>query len=350
MVKDSGHINDRETVFGNPSKIEPKRPHQCFVDAAEVDFFPSKKQAVEDANGKSSSGFSNAIFFPWENNPNFHSVPNQFIGQLFGSETRPVNFTEKNTSDVLGGDSNVRSKMVTNQLGDYASFGLSISHSVEDSEACLNSGGFKKVKVNQVKDSDGVQTSDGHNSNRHSIGDLHHAFNGEVETGSASIGQAIDKDFNVALMGLTYNRGEAHARLFGAPYGKEDGTVISVGDSYNKEDTSIISFGGFPDERDMGRPAVDYGQFYNQSSVHVSTTAHEKEMDASNSDTVVSTPQAAKVKSETVSKNKQEFKEARKEAPNSFPSNVRSLISTGMLDGVPVKYVSVAREVSFGIC
>ena len=170
MVKGSGQINDRETIFDNPTKIEPKRPHQWFVDAAEVDFFPNKKQAVEDADEKSSPGFSNVNIPPWENNPNFHSVPNQFIGRLFGSETRPVNFTEKNTY-VLADDSNVRSKMVTNQYGDEASFGLSISHSIEDSEACVNFGGIKKVKVNQVKEDD-IQALEGHNFGRQSNGEI----------------------------------------------------------------------------------------------------------------------------------------------------------------------------------
>ncbi|OIW05768.1 hypothetical protein TanjilG_23554 [Lupinus angustifolius] len=349
MVKGSGHINDKETAFHNPSEIEPKRPHEWLVDAAEVDFFPKKKQAVEDANGKSSSGFLSAKFSHWENNPNFHSIPN--ICQLFGSENRPVNFAENNTSYVPDGDSNVRPKMVDNQYGDGPSFGLSISHPVEDSEACLNFGGIKKVSVNQVKDSDGVQTSKEHHSNRQSNGDLHLAFNGEDKPKSASIGQAFDKDGDVALMGLTYNRREACIRSFGAPYGKGDNTVISIDDSYDKEDTNIISFDGFPDEQDInsvGRPDIDFVQFYNQSSVHVST-AREKEVDASNFDAVVGTPQPVKFKSETLSKNKQEFKAARKEAPNSFPSNVRSLISTGILDGVPVKYVSVAREELRGI-
>ncbi|KAL5169410.1 hypothetical protein HKD37_11G031310 [Glycine soja] len=350
MVKGSGHINDRDTVFDNPTKIEPKRPHQWFVDAAEVDFFPNKKQAVEDADEKSSPGFSNVNIPPWENNPNFHSAPNQFIGRLFGSETRPVNFTEKNTY-VLADDSNVRSKMVTNQYGDEASFGLSISHSIEDSEACVNFGGIKKVKVNQVKEVD-VQALEGHNFGRQSNGDLHQAYNREVETRSASIGQAFDKDRDATLMGLTYSRGDAHVRSFGASFVKGDDSIVSISESYNKEDTNIISFGGFPDERDIisvGRPAAEYDQLYNQSSVHVSTTAHEKELDVSSSDAVASTLQVAKVKSETVSKNKQELKTAKKEAPNSFPSNVRSLISTGILDGVPVKYVSVSREELRGI-
>ncbi|KAL5130225.1 hypothetical protein HKD37_12G033338 [Glycine soja] len=351
MVKGSGQINDRETIFDNPTKIEPKRPHQWFVDAAEVDFFPNKKQAVEDADEKSSPGFSNVNIPPWENNPNFHSVPNQFIGRLFGSETRPVNFTEKNTSYVLADDSNVRSKMITNQYGDDASFGLSISHSIEDSEACVNFGGIKKVKVNQVKEDD-IQALEGHNFGRPNNGNLHQAYNREVETRSASIGQAFDRDGDASLMGLTYSKGDAHVRSFSAPFVKGDDSIVSISESYNKEDTNIISFGGFPDEKDIisvGRPAAEYDQLYNQSSVHGSTTAHEKELDVSSSDAVASTLQVAKVKSETVSKNKQELKTAKNEAPNSFPSNVRSLISTGILDGVPVKYISVSREELRGI-
>ncbi|XP_073226034.1 uncharacterized protein [Cicer arietinum] len=346
MVKGSGHVSDREQVFDNPSKIEPKRPHQWLVDATESDFLPNKKQAIEDANEKSSSGFSNVNFTPWENNHNFQTVPNQFIGRLFGSETRPVNFTEKDTY-VSPNDSNVRSKMIANHYGSDASFGLSISHCSEDSEACMNFEGIKKVKVNQVKDSDGVQAPEGHNF------DLHQAYNGEVETRSGSIGQTFDKNDNATLMGLTYGRGDAHnAHIgsFGTPFGKGDNTVLSIGESYNK-DANIISFGGFPDDRDIisvGRAAADYEQLYNQSSVHVSTAAHENELDASNADAVACSPSVATIKSESVSKNKQDTK-TRKESPNTFPSNVRSLISTGMLDGVPVKYVSVAREELRGI-
>ncbi|XP_057449135.1 uncharacterized protein LOC130740510 isoform X2 [Lotus japonicus] len=345
MVK--GHINDRETVFDNPSKIEPKRPHQWLVNAAEVDLFPNKKQAVENVSERTSSGFSNENLTPWQNSPNFHSVQNHFVGRLFGSGTKSNNIPEKNTSYVSAEDSNVKSKLITNPYGGDASFGLSISHSVEDSEACTNSGGFKRVKVGQIKDSDDVQAPERHNYNRQSNGDLYQTYNGQVDTRSASIGQVFEKDGNITLMGFPYSRGDAQVRSFGAPFGKGDDVVISSGESYNKENTNIISFGGFPDEQNIisvGRPATDYEQLYNQSSVHSSTTAYEKELGASNSDIVASTPQVARAKSETVPKNKQEFKTAKKEAPNCFPSNVRSLISTGMLDGVPVKYVSVARE------
>lgn len=64
----------------------------------------------------------------------------------------------------------------------------------------------------------------------------------------------------------------------------------------------------------------------------------------SNSYAVVNAPRVAKLMPESLSKNRPELKVERKEAPSSFSSNVRSLISTGMLYGVPVKYVSVAQE------
>ena len=46
----------------------------------------------------------------------------------------------------------------------------------------------------------------------------------------------------------------------------------------------------------------------------------------------------------STSKNK-ELKTSKKVPANNFPSNVKSLLSTGLLDGVPVKYVSWSREV-----
>lgn len=41
---------------------------------------------------------------------------------------------------------------------------------------------------------------------------------------------------------------------------------------------------------------------------------------------------------------KDDIKTAKKLPSNNFPSNVRSLLSTGMLDGVPVKYTAWSQE------
>ncbi|KAK4254976.1 hypothetical protein QN277_008043 [Acacia crassicarpa] len=281
-------MGDEKTAFDHPSKIEPKRSRHWFVDSAEIDSLPNKKQATEDANGKSSSGLSNA-FTSWESNSSVDSIPIQFIGRSFRSETRPCNFGEKKTLFVAD-DLNARTEMI---YGEDSSFDLSISHSVQDSDTCLGFSGINRVKVDGVKDC---------NLNTQNVGSLHQAYNREPDARSVSMGQDV---------------------------------------------TNVISFGGFLDEQDVipvNRPAGDYDPLYNQSSVEVSLAAHKTETDISNSNAVVNSPQLAKLKPESLSKTSPEVKVTRKGVPNSFPSNVRNLISTGMLDGVPVKYISVAGE------
>ncbi|XP_028775728.1 uncharacterized protein LOC114732597 [Neltuma alba] len=340
-------MGDKKAAFGHPSKIEPKRSRHCFVDSAEIDSLANKKQATEDANGKSSSGLSNA-FTSWQSNSSFHSVPIQFLGGSFRSETRPVNFGEEKTF-FMTDDFNARTKM---SYGEDASFDLSISHSVEDSDTCLGFGGIKKVKVNGVKDCDNAQPSGSRNLDIQNVGNLHQACNREPESKSISTGQAFDTEGGVTLMGLTCDRAEAHIRSLDGPSCRVAVNATSISDSCNKDDTNVISFGGFLDEQDAipaNRPAREYGPLYDQSSVEVSVAADKTEMDVSNSNAIVNSPLVAKLKPESLSKKIPECRITRKETPNSFPSNVRNLISTGMLDGVPVKYTSVAREELRGV-
>lgn len=325
---------DGDPSFDNPSRIEPKRSHQWFVDAAEPELFPNKKQALQTPNSTSSSQVSCTNISSWDNPSGFQSVQNQFIHRFFGPETaRSVNFSERTICPAMD-DSN-------------ASVSLSMSHTFEDPEACLSYNGFRKVKVNQVKDIDnGVHDPKGHSFINESSIDISegHTFNRENESSFISMGQAYDKeDGNVTLMAHSYNR-DAHIVSTCAAYMKGDDNSNPISDTYSKEDANMISFGGFHDARDIipvGRPISSYDQSYNQPSEAV----REKDLDTSNANAAASNTRVAKSKPESVSKNKQEVKTARKEAPNSFPSNVRSLISTGMLDGVPVKYVSLAREV-----
>ncbi|KAI8563964.1 hypothetical protein RHMOL_Rhmol03G0148900 [Rhododendron molle] len=55
--------------------------------------------------------------------------------------------------------------------------------------------------------------------------------------------------------------------------------------------------------------------------------------------------QAVEVPSTTVENvSKEDKKGSKKPTSNNFPSNVRSLLSTGMLDGVPVNYIAWLRE------
>lgn len=324
MVKNSGHVIGGDTGFDNSSRIEPKRAHQWF-DGSEPEMFPNKKQAVQVPVGKSSAGISNANIPSWENASGFNSAPNQFIHRLFGSETaRSVNFGEKNTSPV--GRDNARQKSIQEE---DASAALSIYDAMEDPENCFPYDGIRKVKVNQVKDNDSEHASKEYN------------FNSE-NTGEVTADQAYcrENESNFISMGQLYN--------------KEGNGVTVTGHSYSSgEDANIISFGNFHDEHSISpvaaQPLSTYESSYIQHSTQTSETACEKELEASCANPIATVSRIAKPRQEFHSKSKQEIKTSKKEAPNSFPSNVRSLISTGMLDGVPVKYVSLSREELRGI-
>lgn len=356
MAKGVGHENNGDATFGNSSRIEPKRSHQWFVDSAEPQLFPNKKQAVHIPNSKLSSEMPNENV-SWENPSSFQSVPHQFIDRLFGSDTASsANFPDRNVSPVGSDDWSIRTKGIDDQFGEDAPINLSISHAIEDPEACLSYAGIRKIKVNQVKDSDnGMHASREHGSSREYNSNLpaSQSFDRTHENSFISAGQPYDKEHdNVTLMGHAYNQGPGHVRPLGSNYGKREENVISINDGYSKGNANMISFGGFADEQDMnpmGRVVANYDQIYHQSSVQTSETANEKELDATNVNAVDNTASVAKSRPESASKSKPDIKPTKKQAPNSFPSNVRSLISTGILDGVPVKYVSMAREELRGI-
>ncbi|XVF20116.1 hypothetical protein REPUB_Repub11eG0170500 [Reevesia pubescens] len=346
MAKGPAHVADGDATFDNPSRVEAKRSHNWFVDA-EPKLFPNKKQALQVANNKSSSGIlSNSNVSPWENVSSFQSVPSQFIDRLFGTESeRSVNFSERNVSPVEV--DNVRQKGIEDHFGEDESVGLSISHSIEDPETCFNYG--RKVKVNQVKDSDNsLHDPKEHNFSRENNSDMStiEAYNRENESSFIAIGHSYDKVYdNVAVMGHTYNRGTATPA-----YGKGDEIPLSMGNTCGKEHANILSFGGFHEEHEIipvGRPLGSFEPSYNQSSNPTSEAASEKQLDASTAGSVASATHSTKLRPQSASRTKPEFKLSKKEAPNSFPSNVRSLLSTGMLDGVPVKYISLSREVTW---
>ncbi|KAE8688744.1 zinc finger protein ZAT11-like [Hibiscus syriacus] len=276
MAKGTAHVSDGDAAFDNTSRVEPKRSHNWFVDA-EPQLFPNKKQAIQAATNKSNSGIYNSNVLPWENVSSFQSVPSQFMYRLFGSESeRSVNFSDRNTSPIEADDA--RRKGLEDPFGEVASVGLSISPSIEDPESCFNYGGIRKVKVNQVKDSD-----------------------------------------NLIML---------------------------------QQGCQFLSFGGFHEEHEIIPVSRTLGSFdpsYCQSSNSTLEDTSRNQLGISISGSVASAAQTAKLRPESASRTKPEFKPSKKEAPNSFPSNVRSLISTGMLGGVPVKYVSLLREELCGV-
>ncbi|XP_022148359.1 uncharacterized protein LOC111017029 [Momordica charantia] len=357
MTKGPGHENDANSTFDGPSLLDSKRAHHWFVDGCETQVFPNKKQAIQSPNSKMTGGLSNMNVLPWEqHSANYQSVSHQLIGRLFGPESvRSTDFDLTKASPVISDSLDLGRKGIEDQYGEDASVGLSISHGMEDSETSLSYGGIRKVKINQVKDNlHGLQASLRNNSSREDGDQISiEGYYKETETGLASAGSAyIKEDDSFNLMNQPSNDGDHHIRFLG-PGGKVDGNVVSIGDDYGKRDANIISFGGFPDEQDiisLGRSLGSHDPTFYESSFQSSEAPGLTELESSNFDVAVavSSNQIAKQKPDTTPKSRPEYK-MRKEAPNSFPSNVRSLITTGMLDGVPVKYVSVAREELRGI-
>ncbi|XP_042042450.1 uncharacterized protein LOC121787683 isoform X3 [Salvia splendens] len=346
MPKGSAHVTNGDAVFDNSSRLESKRARQWFLDFAEPDLFPSKKQAVEGSSGKLESSIPSSL--AWEGSSGFQSVPSvpsQFMDRLFGSETpTPENLGDRNMPISGIDDSNVRKKIDGEQFEDDPSVGLSISYAMEDPETGVSYGGLRKVKVNQVKDPDNGL----HASIEHGIGIMEQTYHSGNENTFMSMGQSYGKEGgSVTLMGHSYDIGEANDRSMELAFGKGLDSTISMTHTYNKAENNSISFGGFQDEHVMeasARPLSSYSLLYEQSSAQIPELPNKKEVDVLNGNVDLRTTQTPKTKVDSTPKSKSESKPARKEAPNSFPSNVRSLIATGMLDGVPVRYISVSRE------
>lgn len=342
MPKGGGNVSDGDAVFDTSGRLEPKRARQWFLDVPEPDLFPSKKQAIETPTGKLESGIEIPSSLPWESSSGFQSGSNQFMDRLFGSEpTTPIHLVDRNISISEIDGLSEKKKVPTEQFENDSSIGLSISYALEDTETGVSYGGLKKVKVNQVKDA--------------SMGiSMEQSFRREDENTFISMGQPFGKEGgNVTLMGHSYDIGEANSQSMRSTFGKGLENTVSMSHSYNKEENNTISFSGYQDESVMealARPISSYSLLYEESSAPTSEIPSKKEVTVLNGNANLSISQTPKPKVDSTSKNKSETKPARKEAPNSFPSNVRSLIATGMLDGVPVRYISVSREVTFLIC
>ncbi|XP_065871603.1 uncharacterized protein [Euphorbia lathyris] len=456
MPRDAGCLTDGEIVYDGSSRMEPKRSHQWFMDTTGPELFSNKKQAIEASSNSPALGSSQINVSPWHNASSFQSVSGQFSDRLFGSEAvRTGNMHDRNlTSDARGKMSmNMgRRKDFDDQYGSNSSMGLSMSNSIDDPSDGISFGGIRKVRVNQVRDSndeipaslelsygrgDNNVISMGASYNKGDIGaislgptyndrekntiggdifiSMGHPFNkdsenfmsighdfGKGEDNILSMGQPFDKedanfitigssyekeDNDVTLlnpsfskghenfisigptydkpnenfisMGASYSKGDDSIISVGPTYGntdlnitamcsaqdKGDSDILTVGHNYNKDESNTISFEGFHDDSESnlsGNIISAYDVLVGNQNL-AQTSEGQKDIVQSNTDSIASNASKGNSKTDVSAKNK-DAKRAKKVPPNNFPSNVKSLLSTGMLDGVPVKYVSWSRE------
>ncbi|KAL5546295.1 hypothetical protein UlMin_005982 [Ulmus minor] len=417
MGKGTACLNDGDMAYDNSSRLEPKRSHQWFMDGPEVELFPNKKQAVEVSNNNLFSGMLNSNVSPWGGGPSFHSFPGHFNERLFESETaRTVNFDDRNIPSIGAEKMNLERKMNEDPFGNDSSFGLSMSHALEDPRSGVTYGGFRKVKVSEVKDSENlVSASMAHaysrgNDNSLSTGHVYNKVDDNLismgltynkgDDTIISMGETFDRaDNNFISMAQPFNKAEEHSTIdqtykendntisasqtfdkgdngiismgqtynkvdesslstsliyskgqdtvsMSHSYDKADNNILSVGHSYNKGESTIISFGGYDDDdaNTSERLISSYELLMGQTSVQKTEAMSEKEFARSNVDALVNASHITASTTENASKKKDDQKMSKKAPANNFPSNVRSLLSTGMLDGVPVKYMAWSRE------
>ncbi|KAK9058762.1 hypothetical protein SSX86_023605 [Deinandra increscens subsp. villosa] len=328
MSKAQGDIGENgEIAHNNSSRIEPKRSHQWFMDGNEAELFPNKKQAVEIPHPSSYTALLNSNIY-CENPSNFHSVTGQFSERFFDNQI----------------------PRTTNLFGIDSAFGG------------FSYGGIRKVKVSQVKDAEDFlsDTFNSGDNNFISVGEPYGENDGSMTVGpSASkedstistITQSLMKEDenNISLdafnehsnslaMDLVFSKQTDDIRMSML---KTNNSGLSTRHSFGED--NIISFGGLNDNADnissSGRLVCNYDFLMGQSSVQI---PEEKGLSDSTSDAIISGVQG--ISSGGAIAKKKEQKITKKIPPNNFPSNVRSLLSTGMLDGVPVKYVAWSRE------
>ncbi|XP_059300498.1 uncharacterized protein LOC132052827 isoform X1 [Lycium ferocissimum] len=328
IPKCGGHLSDGEAVFDSSSRIEAKRVHQLFSGAAEPELFPNKKQAVHTSLSKSTSGISMTNSSCWETSSGLQSGANQLIDSLFGVDTtRPVDLTERSMSPCNTRNSTIRKKVINDQVGDDPLVGLSMSYAIEEPQICISDSRIRKANVHQVGDTENAFRSPTENNIDMPISQVH---NRASETSFLSMGQAYGKDGE----SQAYNHGAISTRSIG-----------SNADSYTRGDSdTIFGFELVSDVDALARPISSYDYLHYQSSGHTSETHGDKQLDESIANAADISSQSSKPRTDSMPKNKSESKHAHKGAPNSFPSNVRSLLTTGILDGVPVKYVLSRQE------
>ncbi|CAA3002875.1 uncharacterized protein LOC111375125 isoform X2 [Olea europaea var. sylvestris] len=171
------------------------------------------------------------------------------------------------------------------------------------------------------------------------------AFYNKANEDFLSAGPTCDKGvIDITSMTSLHGQQDATVASLGNIYNYGNSSILTTGQTHNNGKGTTISFGVFqdnPDESDpSGRSISNHDGLLNQFSAQPSEELGQKGSLNFPSTTIVS---ASTSRTGSSPKNKEQ-KTTKKVPSNNFPSNVKSLLSTGILDGVPVKYVSWSRE------
>ncbi|KAK1389501.1 TDBD domain-containing protein [Heracleum sosnowskyi] len=163
----------------------------------------------------------------------------------------------------------------------------------------------------------------------------------------SSIGQIFNKEItDTPCIGQTDNSTDEDSLSLGHTCNTISNRQLPMDLSFSNGESTIIAFGGLNDFEDRSPSEIlecNHDLLFGQSLVQNSEALNQKRSIDSNISLFASDAQM--ISHSDSSPNKKVEQKANKKAPlNNFPSNVRSLLSTGIFDGVPVKYVSWSSE------
>ncbi|XP_044474183.1 uncharacterized protein LOC123202358 isoform X2 [Mangifera indica] len=343
-----GHYSER--LFDSPASRTVNFDDQKFTSVSE-EKIDSGRKASEDIFGNDSSfglSISQTLEDP-QSGPSYSGIRKVKVSQVKESENIMA-VSMGNTYDTV--DNNTMSVAHAYKPDDSSiSMGLAYNKGV----GSIMSMGDTYVREDNIfismgqpynKGNDTMPMGQTYRETNDTI-PIDHAFS-KGDSNIISMGQTYNKVHeNSISMGHLYNKGDESTLSMGHTYAKEENNSLSIGQSYNKGESTIISFGGYEDDdvNPSGKLLSSYEMLMGQSSVHGSEVLNQKNLAKSNTDTLVSSDHIA----ENNSRKKEDSKTSKKVPSNNFPSNVRSLLSTGMLDGVPVKYIAWSREELRGV-
>ncbi|CAA3027007.1 Hypothetical predicted protein [Olea europaea subsp. europaea] len=172
------------------------------------------------------------------------------------------------------------------------------------------------------------------------------SFYNKANDAYMSAGPTFDNG-RIDIASITSIQGQQDATVasLGAVYNKGNSSFLSMGQSHNKGNGTTVPFGGF-----HYNPVVSYPSFrllskqsplLNHSSVQSSGALQQKDFVKYGFLNINSVSACA---SGTGSGPTNKKKTTEKLPSNNFPSNVKTLLSTGIFEGVPVKYISWSGE------
>ncbi|ESW16463.1 hypothetical protein PHAVU_007G158700 [Phaseolus vulgaris] len=342
----NGHFT--EQIFG------PDAANMTFEDANTPSVSMDDKLSVERKDNMdpfgSGSSFGLSISTALEDPRlvfNYDGIRKVRVNEVKGSEN-VMSVTTKNPYDR--GVSDTLSNPCLYKAGDN-SMSANLNY---------NKGGANIIAMNGSYDSTDnnfMSMGQSYNKGNDSLS-VHPTFNEICNT--VSMDEGFSKvDSNVISIAQAYNKAHGNSMLTNQLYNKVDNGTISSHYTYHKEgndvpfvprsydngESTIICFGSRDDDTTPSDLFIsEYELLMCQALSHKSEAVKEKEMVTSSSNLLPSTTQTSAPGTENILKTKEEIKMSKKAISNNFPSNVRSLLSTGMLDGLSVKYKAWSRE------